>query len=630
MKAPAAITIDFETKAIRRRPEYPPKPVSVSIWHPGKRRPDWYAWGHPTKNNCEYSTAARAIKDAWHQAKRKTGLPLLFQNGKFDTDVAEVHLEVERLPWDMVHDTMFLIFLDNPYASPSLKPAAQRLLNMPPEERDVVEDWLKKNFKGTRQRLPNGKLESWGVYISEAPGDIVGDYANGDTTRTIKLFNKLFPDIHKRGMLEAYSRYRELMPIMLENEIHGIETDKKLLDSDLTMYEAALVTAEQKLRKMLKTPDLNLNSNDEVADAFSRCGWVDDDQWKVTDSGARSVSKKNLTPDMVNNKKGSQLYSYHTRLMTCVQVQRVWHRQAQATKGTIHTNWQQVKNEGGGAGTGRLQSSPNFQNISKDLETKGDGYIHPAWAGVPQLPMMRKYLMPDKGCVWGHRDYSQQELRILAHFEDGELRESYLRDPKLDIHGIVDRTIQEILNLFFPRTKVKGLVFQKIYGGGIPAICNVLGCDVATAKKVIAAMMVALPGYKLLEADIKATVKETPTHPSEPIYTWGGREYKVRSAGWSKKFKRHMTYEYLLLNYLIQGSAADCTMQALINYHNHPKREARFLVTVHDEINASFPKKRAAEEMKILEEAMSDVEFSLPMLSEGKLGPRWSELKKVA
>jgi DNA polymerase I-like protein with 3'-5' exonuclease and polymerase domains len=114
-----------------------------------------------------------------------------------------------------------------------------------------------------------------------------------------------------------------------------------------------------------------------------------------------------------------------------------------------------------------------------------------------------------------------------------------------------------------------------------------------------------------------------------PIVTWGGRLYYVEPPGYSKKYKRHMTYEYKLLNYTCQGSAADVTKQAMINYDEHPKRRGRFLVQVYDEMNASSgPKPK--KEMKVLRESMEMVseQLDVPMLSDGKIGLTWGDLEK--
>jgi len=86
-------------------------------------------------------------------------------------------------------------------------------------------------------------------------------------------------------------------------------------------------------------------------------------------------------------------------------------------------------------------------------------------------------------------------------------------------------------------------------------------------------------------------------------------------------------FEYKLLNYLIQGSAADCTKQAIINYDS-VKKHGRLLCTVHDEINLSVPKKAVKSEMKLLKEAMEAVEFDVPMISDCKVGPNWAAITK--
>ena len=88
---------------------------------------------------------------------------------------------------------------------------------------------------------------------------------------------------------------------------------------------------------------------------------------------------------------------------------------------------------------------------------------------------------------------------------------------------------------------------------------------------------------------------------------------------------RMCTFEYKLLNYLVQGSAADCTKEAIIRY-DEAKQHGRFLVTVHDEINVSASKKYAKSEMAILREAMESIEFGLPMLSDGESGSNWADL----
>ena len=210
LRMPRPATVDFETKGIEGRPDYPPEPVSVSIKRWGKK-PKFFAWGHLSGgNNCDKATAHRALVDVW---KEPDGL--LFQNAKFDVDVAEVHFDLPIPTWDRIHDTMFLIYLEDPRLPTfALKPSAEHFLGMPPEEQDAVKDWiLQKDHKlwieshlgidpktGKRETV---KPSTFGKYIAYAPGDVVGPYADGDVIRTEKRFEKQWRSIRARHMLEA-------------------------------------------------------------------------------------------------------------------------------------------------------------------------------------------------------------------------------------------------------------------------------------------------------------------------------------------------------------------------------------------------------------------------------------------
>lgn len=632
MKIPDVVTIDFETKKIMRRPEYPPKPVGVSILYPGEKKARYWAWGHPLRNNCTFSEGKNALSKAWY-----SGLPLLFQNSIFDVEVGVHHMGMKMPVWDQIHDTLFLIFLDEPQAiTYSLKPSAERLLGMPPDEKDAVVDWLQERRPEIRDRDEvTGEFLPWEAYISEAPGDLVGSYANGDVIRTKRIFQKLLSEIIKRDMWDAYQRERQLMPILLETEQGGIRVDLSLMDSDLELYTKAFERVEDWMRKKLKAPSLNFNQKDDFADALEKNRMVDPGAWiytrptKAHPGGKRSTSKKNLVPEMIKDRHLALCWMYRNRLATCMRnFMQSWHRTAHKSKGYIYTHFNQVCNsEHGNAGarTGRMQTAPNFQNIPKNFDSRGDGYEHPKFLrDLPPLPLMRKYLLPDSNTqLWGHRDYSQQELRILAHFEDGALLQAYLDDPKLDVHNIVHEGFKAA-GFDFDRTIIKNFDFQVIYGGGIPAICGVFHCSPEQAKHFMQILKQQLPGYDELNKAVKHNAKA-----GFPTVTWGGRQYYCPEPSYSKKHARQMSFEYKMLNYLVQGSAADCTKQAIINYCNHPKRKGRFLIAVHDEINISADRGLMKQELAVLGEAMSDVEFDLPMLSDSKFGPRWSELQKV-
>lgn len=629
-RIPDVEVIDFETKGIKRRPKYPPVPVGVSIQRIGERKPTYYAWGHPCENNCDIAKPRAILRDI-----ARSGKPMLFHNGKFDYDVAVTHMGMPEVSWDRIHDTLFLLYLDNPHAfNLSLKPSAERLLGMPPEEQDDVVNWLIEHQdqlraeglidqellgytdKGTPKRITASNA---GSHIAVAPGKLVGRYAGGDVVRTLKLFRRLWPIIDKAGMLPAYDRERRLMPILLRNEREGVPVDVRTLSNDIDRYTQAQAQVDAWLRKRLKTKELNFDAPNEVADALDRAGIVT--EWNVTATGKRSTSKANLTPGMFKDKRVASALGYRQRVGTCLETfMKPWMTMAQH-KGRIYTNWNQVRNSDSGKGTrtGRLSSNPNFQNLPKDWYDKADGYAHPVHIDVPELPFIRKYVVPEKGHLFCHRDYNQQELRILAHFEDGKLMHAYREEPRLDVHNFVGGEIQRITGAQFGRREVKILNFGMMYGQGAGSLSEKIGCDVMEARTLRKAQQRALPDVQELDKSIKAAAKA-----GEPIRTWGGRLYYCEEPVIIDG--RTMTWEYKLLNYLIQGSAADATKEAMIRY-DEMRKESRMLLSVHDEINISAPRKAAKREMEILREAMEGLNFDVPMISDGKIGANWYACK---
>lgn len=636
MPIQAVTTIDFETNKIQDRPTYPPRPVGVSVQFPGERRPTYYAWGHPTRNNCTAAHARDVLRKAWGEAHAGR-VPLLFQNAKFDLEVAEVAFGLEPPAWDQIHDTLFLLFLSDPRApSLSLKPSAERILGMPATEQETLKAWILDHVF-TEQPGGEGAVKvadvrpsgwyhvptsKFGAFIAQAPGDLVGEYAKGDVVRTLKLYRKLYPEIMRRGMGAAYDRERRLLPILLENEQQGILVDHVGLSRDLKKYEAAQHAVEAWLRKRLKTPELDFGKGVEVADALESRGVVT--EFAATKTGKRSVSKKTLTADVFSDRKIFLALGYRNRLDTCLTTfYRPWLAMS-AKDGYLRTAWNQVRGENYGTRTGRLSSNhPNFQNVPKTFDDKNDGYAHPDFLELPELPLMRQYLLPDRNTVWLHRDYSQQELRILAHFEDGTLLLAYQNDPSIDVHVFVQSEIKRLRNLDLPRRAVKIVNFGMLYGMGLAKLAESLSTTVEEARKIKDAQRAAIPGLAELERLIRALAAA-----GEPIRTWGGREYFKEPDKLDEKTGRMRSFEYKLLNDLIQGSAADCTKEAVIRYHNHPKREGRFLVTVHDELNSCVVKSLVKQEMALKREVMASVEFDLPMLSDGKTGPSWASLTK--
>jgi DNA polymerase I-like protein with 3'-5' exonuclease and polymerase domains len=624
-------TIDFETEAIVGNPVYnPPKPVGVSIQY-GDGPGTYMAWGHPTENNCSFEDARRELGIAVQSYEYEW----LAHNAPFEDAVLRKYFGIEqpRSKATSLHDTQYLLFLQNPYASTfSLKPSAERLLGLPPQEQDAVKDWVLAHVQGasTAPRSPR----YWAQYICLAPGGLVGKYAVGDTARTKQLFNLLHPEIVANGMEAAYQREQLLMPILSQSSRHGIRVDVEVLSRDIEVYAGALSLCDDYIRNRLG--DINVDSDVELASALDSTGMVTD--WVRTPTGKKSTSRKNLM-GRVKDPLLLDVLQYRGVLSTCLDTfAGPWLEQALAEGGRVHPSWNQVRGDRGtdgdmaGARTGRMScKGPNMQNPPNDF----DGLVIPefikqyfelrmadGWIG-PMIPHMRNYLLPDEGCVWLKRDFSAQEMRIMAHFahdpENGvvsKLHDAFHKNPGTDPHKMVQEMIKELLGIDMPRKFVKITGFGIMYGRGIPNLSAALGVDAIKGKETRDAYFAALPEVRILAA----LCKRRGTMGSF-IRTWGGRVYYREP-----NEDRDMSYK--LLNYLIQGSASDQTKQSIIDWDNSRASTDVFLAAVHDENNICAPIEDKAPAMRRLRTAMDADRFDVPFLSEGFAGPAWGLIEE--
>ena len=634
---PKVVTFDTETHPITDRASYPPKAVGFSIKYPGQ--PGFYvAFGHASGNNATPEQARRVLYDMW-----MTELPLLGHNLKYDLDVLARSLDFpffERRDWRQFHDTTYLLFLAEPHAlSHGLKQSAARLLGWKAEERDLIAEWVWANraaleqATGRKVTRRQGQPPSAGnamEFMPWVPADLAGRYAVGDVERTAALFERLYPYVvDECGMGVAYDRERRLLPIWRANERQGIRCDTGVLGEELSQYTGVLSYVEDRIRHRLGASGLNFDADQEYAAALIRAGVVPEDRFERTAKrGDYRVGKDALTPDMFTDPLVASAVGYRNRLKTCLTMfMQPWYEQAR-NGDHVRTNWNSTRGEGGGTRTGRPSTSdPNFLNISKNFEGRTDGYVHPEFLDIPRLPLVRKYLLADEGHVWLNRDFSGQELRVFAHFERAGLFEQYMADANVDPHEWVRKELLARTGVDMERTRVKVMNFQSLYGGGVNAISKALRISEAEARQFKAYHDQALPGRKKLDDELKLLARR-----DEPIRTWGGRVYWCEEPRFDRETNKTQTFEYKLINYLVQGSAADLTKQAIIDWEDSGASTvggARFLVQVYDEISISAPEHTADQHMAHLKAVMEHPRLDVPMLSDGKKGPGWGKLEKV-
>ena len=572
------LTLDFETDGIEARPAYPPTPRGLAVYRTDVEYSQYFAWGHPTDNNC-HEHKVIALVEQWLKQATK----IIMHNAPFDGSILEEKWGL-KVPWHKVEDTMVMAFIDNPHGELSLKPLAELHLGMPPEERDAVKDWLV-NHGICRD------TKDWGKHICKAPGGLVGEYAKGDVVRTFDLYNFYLKKWeHKQSLFVAYRREMELMPHILRMDQHGVRIDVPALSKDLNAAYVEMDWLDNEISRILGK-EVDVDSNDELADAIEAAGLSKG--FASTTTGKRSVAKDSLLEAVSDPLLLGHLLVRNS-LATCIRTfMQPWLAQAKQTGGRLYIKFNQVRNYSEtGARTGRLSSSPNLQNVPDEWEKLKSQLERIGYTLHAPMPRVRKYLIADEGKILIGRDYSGQELRLLAHFAGGHLLETLKANPEADVHMIAANVAG------ITRKVAKTLGFAVLYGAGIGKIAESLYITTEEAEAIKRKYLQALPEIKALQSEVQYRGRS-----NQPITTIGGRQYYCETA--KVMGGKLRTFEYKLINYLIQSSAADQSKQAMIDYATRTKH-GRLYLMVHDEILIECPIEHQDEEAALLAKCMNN------------------------
>ena len=590
--------VDFEADEIVNGSGLTPAPKGVSIGPVDKpEEHKYYAWGHPTNNNCTEAEGKAALAAVW-------GHRLVFHHGKFDISVAIEHWGFEwPKAWE---DTMYLIYLDNPLAATvSLKPSAERILGLPPDEQDAVKNWL------IQHGIVPANSKNWGAHICKAPGDLVGKYAIGDTQRTGALFLHLYDSIIQRNMLQAYERELKLAPILYRAEFKGVRVDRERLAADAPVFEVMLEQCENAIRA--KLGDYPIDTPAQVAKALIAAGYT----LRLTPTGRVSTSQDALHEAIQDDQALLDLLQYRGACKTLLGTfMRPWLAFSERD-GHLHPSWNSVRGDDYGTRTGRLScSNPNLQNVPTEFEFDYTGVL----AGFVPLPYMRVYILPDPGEVILAGDYNGQEMRLLAHFAEGTAAEVYRNDPRADFHQVAVTLVKEKAGMDLKRKQAKITGFSLIYGAGVPALAAQLGVPGHEASQIKRAYLKTMVGL----ADFQQSVSMR-----SEVKTWGGRIIPVQPPKYNEDGSV-WTFNYKLVNHLIQGTAADQTKESIIRHDEDPNKVGRFLMTVHDENVHSVKLENLLAGAIAMAQSMEGLEgFDVPFIVELEYGPNWHDLTSL-
>ena len=263
--------------------------------------------------------------------------------------------------------------------------------------------------------------------------------------------------------------------------------------------------------------------------------------------------------------------------------------------------------------TGRHSSTePNLQNIPTRTDLGSE---------------IRRMFVPADGCVLVDADYSQIELRILAHMAGDEgMREAFLSGG--DFHAETAAKVFHVARADVTpemRRSAKAVNFGIVYGISAFSLSQDIGVTVAEAKAYMEAYFATFPGVRKYMDDVVEKARkngyvETLLHRRRDLPELKSSNFNMRSFG-----------ERVALNMPVQGTAADVMKLAMVAVHKRLKAEnlqARLVLQVHDELIVECPESEAETVAKLLEEEMEHVvALSVPLTAEAHWGKNWLEAK---
>jgi len=437
-----------------------------------------------------------------------------------------------------------------------------------------------------------------------SPIDIY-EYACEDADITLQLKNKLEPELKKHGAEKLfYEIEMPLMPVLAEMEMNGVCLDTASLAETSKQFTTRMNDIEQRIYE-LAGQSFNIASPKQVGEILF-------DKLKIVEKAKKTKTGQYVTSEEVLQ----QLKNKHEIVADILE-----HRGLKKLIGTyidalpklinprtghIHTSFNQTI-----TATGRLSSSdPNLQNIPIRGE---DG------------KEIRKAFIPEPGCLFFSADYSQIELRVMAHLSGDENMINVFREGK-DLHAataanIYKKDISEVTR--DERTKSKRANFGIIYGITVFGLAERLDIPRDEAKMLIDGYFNTFPQVH----DYMEKSKEIARQQGYVTTLFGRRRYlpDINSAN---SVVRGFA-ERNAINAPIQGTAADIIKVAMIHIYQRFKEEnirSKMILQVHDELNFSvYPDEKEKVERIVLEEMQNAFEMKVPLVADSGFGINWLE-----
>ena len=508
------------------------------------------------------------------------------QNLKYDLEVLRNYgIELKGKMWD----TMIAHYLIQPELHHNMDYMAEIYLNYQTIHIEELIGPKGKNQKSMRSLLPSQVYE----------------YAAEDADITLRLKNKLEPELKKAECEDLfYNIEMPLMPVLAEMEMNGVCLDTDSLAETSKQFTNRMNEIEARIYE-LAGERFNIASPKQVGEILF-------DKLKIVEKAKKTKTGQYVTSEEVLQ----QLRNKHEIVADILE-----HRGLKKLIGTyidalpklinpktghIHTSFNQTI-----TATGRLSSSdPNLQNIPIRGE---DG------------KEIRKAFIPEPGCLFFSADYSQIELRVMAHLsQDAEMIKVFSEGK--DLHAataanIYKKPIEEVTR--DERTKSKRANFGIIYGITVFGLAERLDIPRDEAKMLIDGYFDTFPQVH----DYMEKSKEVAREKGYVTTLFGRRRYLPDINSHNATVRGFA--ERNAINAPIQGTAADIIKVAMIRIYNRFKAEeirSKMILQVHDELNFSvYPDEKEKVEGIVLQEMQNALNLSVPLIADSGFGKNWLE-----
>ena len=433
----------------------------------------------------------------------------------------------------------------------------------------------------------------------------VYEYAAEDADVTLKLKNVLEPMLKEKGMERLFWDIEmPLVKVLADMELNGVCLDTDSLKETEHIFKERMARYEHHAYE-LAGETFNISSPKQVGDIlFGKMQLID--KPKKTRTGQYVTSeevllqlrdKAPIVDDILNYRGLKKLLGTYVETLPLLINKRTGH---------IHTSFNQAV-----TATGRLSSSdPNLQNIPvRDDDGKE----------------IRKCFVPEPGCLFFSADYSQIELRIMAHLSGDENMIEAFREG-LDIHRataakIWKEPLDEVTDA--QRKKAKQANFGIIYGITAFGLAQRMGIPNGEARQLIQDYFATFPKVHAFMESAIATARE-----KKYAETMFGRRRYLPDID-SKNGTVRGFAERNAINAPIQGSEADIIKIAMIRIWRRFKKEgirSKMILQVHDELNFSvYPEEKEKVENIVLTEMQNACQLSVPLIADAGWGKNWLE-----